>query len=160
MMFLLFYNTSYAKEEQAVTIIEKLSEQVQNVSEKEIEELIDWLKEKIDSGELDTGDEDSVRELIRQGEDEFDVELSEEETGNLVAILEKMNKLGMDSEYLVEQAEKLYSKYGKDVVNHTSEALNDAIEDAAGQAVTSFFHSMKQSVANIFENIVGQWKKK
>lgn len=136
----------------------------ENVNDEDIEALMAWLKAKLAAGELDTSDEDSIKETISEGETKFGVTLSPEEKERIVKVLKKLNKLGLDGGYLIGEAEKLLSKYGSDIVNRSEEAIKDAVKDAnqaindaakeaASNAVKGFFSDLGNSVKGFFSKL-------
>jgi len=142
--------------DEIVTTGEIVSEQA-GVNNEDVEALIAWLKNMIATGKLDTSDEKSIRDTIAAGEAQFGVTLSKEEEDDIVNLLKKLDSLGLNGSYLINQAENLYEKYGSDVVNQASEAVNEAVEQAVSQATQSFFQSIKESFSDFFK---GLFKKK
>lgn len=130
-----------------------LTENIKDADAEEVESLIAWLKGKVAGGELDTGDETSVKEIIGEGEKIFGVSLTDEEKGQIAALLKKLDSLGLDADYLIEQAQKLYDKYGLDLVENANEAINEAVGNAFTTAVKNFFQGIKTSVSNFFKSI-------
>ncbi|MCM1144520.1 MAG: DUF1002 domain-containing protein [Blautia sp.] len=132
----------------------ELADSIQgDVSPEEVEALMAWLKGKIASGELDTGDEESVREILEEGEQSFGVTLTEEEKQQIIALLKKLDSLGLDADYLIEQAQKLYEKYGLNLVENANEAINEAVGNAVTTAIKNFFQNIKNSVVDFFQNL-------
>lgn len=132
----------------------ELADSIQgDVSTEEVEALMAWLKGKIASGELDTGDEESMRKILEEGEQSFGVTLTEEEKQQIIALLKKLDSLGLDADYLIEQAQKLYEKYGLDLVENANEAINEAVGNAVTTAVKNFFQNIKTSVVDFFKNL-------
>ncbi|MCM1086569.1 MAG: DUF1002 domain-containing protein [Muribaculaceae bacterium] len=132
----------------------ELADSIQgDVSPEEVEALMAWLKGKIASGELDTGDEESVRKILEEGAQSFGVTLTEEEKQQIIALLKKLDSLGLDADYLIEQAQKLYEKYGLDLVENANEAINEAVGNAVTTAVKNFFQNIKNSVVDFFKNL-------
>ena len=124
-----------------------------NVSSEEVEALIAWLKGKIANGELDTGDEDSVRNAIAEGEQTFGITLTEEEKQEIVSLLKKLDSLGLDADYLIEQAQQLYEKYGLGIVENANEAINEAVESAVETAAKNFVQEVKESITGFFKDL-------
>ncbi len=124
-----------------------------DISSEDVEALIAWLKNKIASGELDTGDEDSVKAVIEEGEENFNVTLSEEEKEKITKLLKKLDSLGLNADYLIEQAQKLYDKYGVDFVNNANEAINDAVGNAIADTAKNIFQDIKNTIVNFFKKI-------
>lgn len=131
----------------------ELAESIKDADAEEVESLIAWLKGKIAGKELDTGDEASVKEVIKEGEELFGVSLTEEEKKQIISLLKKLDSLGLDADYLIEQAQKLYDKYGLELVENANEAINEAVENAFTTAVDNFFKGIKTSVSNFFKSI-------
>lgn len=131
----------------------ELAESIKDADAEEVESLIAWLKGKIAGGELDTGDESSVKEIIKEGEELFGVSLTEEEKKQIISLLKKLDSLGLDADYLIDQAQKLYDKYGLDLVENANEAINEAVGNAFTTGVEKFFQGIKTSVSNFFKSI-------
>lgn len=131
----------------------ELAESIKDADSEEVESLIAWLKGKIAGGELDTGDEASVKEIIKEGEELFGVSLTEEEKKQIISLLKKLDSLGLDADYLIDQAQKLYDKYGLDLVENANEAINEAVGNAFTTAVEKFFQGIKTSVSNFFKSL-------
>ena len=129
----------------------QLTDAAQNVSGDEIEELIAYIKEKVANGELET--EEDIRAAIEEGRQKFGVSLSEEEIRKIVDLMGKLKSMGLDSEYLISQAEKLYNKYGADIVNHADEAISEAVSGAVNGAAKSFFQNVKDSVKDFWNSL-------
>ena len=132
----------------------ELAESIQGeAGSDEAEALIAWLKGKIASGELDIGNEESVREAIAEGESNFGISLSEEDKQKIIALLQKLDSLGLNAEYLIEQAQSLYEKYGLGIVENANEAINEAVGNAVTSAIKGFFENLAASVSEFFKNL-------
>lgn len=128
----------------------ELAEAVKNVSNEDVEQLIAYVKEKVANGELET-DED-IRAAIKEAEAHFGVALAEEDIQKVLDLMNKLEGMGLDSEYLISQAEKLYNKYGADIVNHADEAITEAVNDAVSNAADGFFGSIKSSLKDLWNS--------
>ena len=131
----------------------ELNEQLEGVSNEDVEAFMSWLKSMIATGKLDTSDEKSIRDTIAEGEKQFKVKLTDDEKSQIVSLLKKLSSLGLNGSYLIDQAENLYSKYGSDVVNQAQDVIDEAVKDAVSQAAGSFFSSLKDSVTGFFGNL-------
>ncbi|WMC94244.1 DUF1002 domain-containing protein [Kineothrix sp. MB12-C1] len=129
----------------------ELAKAAENVSSDDIEKLIAYIKEKVANGELET-DED-IRAAVEEGEERFGVTLTKEEVERIVSLMNKLESMGLNSDYLISQAEKLYKKYGTDIVNHADEAISEAVNDAVKNAANGFFKSIKDSVTDFFNGL-------
>ncbi len=119
----------------------------------EVTALIAWLKNKIASKELDIGDEQSVRETIAEGEKTFGISLTETEKERIIELLKKLDSLGLNADYLIEQAQSLYEKYGLTIVENANEAINEAVENAVVSAVKGFIQNLTDAVSDFFKNL-------
>lgn len=119
----------------------------------EAEALIAWLKGKVASGELDIGDEESIRAAIAEGETAFGISLNETDKQRIIELLKKMDSLGLNADYLLEQAQYLYEKYGLSIVENANEAINEAVEGALTSALKGFFENLANSVSEFFKNL-------
>lgn len=119
----------------------------------EAEALIAWLKGKVAGGELDIGDEESIRAAIAEGEKTFGISLTEEDRQGIIELLKKLDNLGLNADYLLEQAQYLYEKYGLSIVENANEAINEAVEGALTSAFKSFFENLTNAVSDFFKNI-------
>ena len=135
-----------------------------DMSKEDIQALLKWLKEKIDKGELDVSDETSVRAAIEAGEEEFGVSFTEKEKDKIVSALSKLNAIGLSGEKLLEEAEKLFEKYGSGILDQTEETLRETVEDAneainetakevTKEAAKGFLQRMKESVKGFFAKL-------
>lgn len=122
-----------------------------DANSEEIEKLFAYIKQKAADGELET--EEDILAAIEEGENEFGVVLSEEEVQKITGTINKLSSMGLDSEYLISQAEKLYDKYGEDIVNHADEAISEAVSGAVNNAAKGFFESIKDSVKEFWNNL-------
>lgn len=119
----------------------------------EVTALIAWLKNKIASKELDIGDEQSVREAIAEGEKTFGISLTETEKDRIIELLKKLDSLGLNADYLIEQAQSLYEKYGLTIVENANEVINEAVENAVVSAVKGFIQDLADAVSDFFKNL-------
>lgn len=129
----------------------ELAKAAENVNSEEIEQLIAYIKEKVANGELET--EQDIRKAVAEGEEKFHVTLTEEEVKRIVDLMNKLDGMGLDGSYLISQAEKLYNKYGADIVNHADEAISEAVSDAVSHAAGGFWDSIKSSVKGFLDGI-------
>ncbi len=67
----------------------------------------------------------------------------------------KLKNMGLDSEYLFSQAEKLYNKYGAEIVEHADEAISEAVSGAVSNAADGFLEGVKKSVKEFWDSLFG-----
>ena len=122
---------------------------MQDADSQDIEELIAFVKAKVAAGGLDS--DDQIRSAIEEGEDKFGVTLTEDEINQIIAIMQKINQLGLDPNVLVSQAEHLYSKFGKDFLKNLD---TDAIaKEVAKSAASGFFAKIGDAIKGFFAGL-------
>lgn len=122
---------------------------MQDADSQDIEELIAFVKAKVSAGGLDS--DDQIRSAIEEGEDKFGVTLTEDEINQIIAIMQKINQLGLDPNVLVAQAEDLYSKFGKDFLKNLD---TDAIaKEVAKSAASGFFAKIGDAIKGFFAGL-------
>lgn len=122
---------------------------MQDADSQDIEELIAFVKAKVAAGGLDS--DDQIRSAIEEGEDKFGVTLTEDEINQIIAIMQKINQLGLDPNVLVAQAEDLYSKVGKDFLKNLD---TDAIaKEVAKSAASGFFAKIGDAIKGFFAGL-------
>ena len=122
---------------------------MQDADSQDIEELIAFVKAKVAAGGLDS--DDQIRSDIEEGEDKFGVTLTEDEINQIIAIMQKINQLGLDPNVLVSQAEDLYSKFGKDFLKNLD---TDAIaKEVAKSAASGFFAKIGDAIKGFFAGL-------
>ena len=122
---------------------------MQDADSQDIEELIAFVKAKVAAGGLDS--DDQIRSAIEEGEDKFGVTLTEDEINQIIAIMQKINQLGLDPNVLVSQAEDLYSKFGKDFLKNLD---TDAIaKEDAKSAASGFFAKIGDAIKGFFAGL-------
>ena len=122
---------------------------MQDADSQDIEELIAFVKAKVAAGGLDS--DDQIRSAIEEGEDKFGVTLTEDEINQIIAIMQKINQLGLDPNVLVAQAEDLYSKFGKDFLKTLD---TDAIaKEVAKSAASGFFAKIGDAIKGFFAGL-------
>ena len=120
---------------------------MQDADSQDIEELIAFAK--VAAGGLDS--DDQIRSAIEEGEDKFGVTLTEDEINQIIAIMQKINQLGLDPNVLVAQAEDLYSKFGKDFLKNLD---TDAIaKEVAKSAASGFFAKIGDAIKGFFAGL-------
>lgn len=123
----------------------------QNLDEETAKELFSFAQDKAADGSLDT--EAGISETIAEGEEKFGVSIDEEDAKQVVKVMNQLEDLGFDSGKIVEDASKLYDKYGSDFVDHVDEVVKDAVTDAVATAAKSFFASMWEAIKDFFRNL-------
>lgn len=114
---------------------------------KEIEELIAFIKAKLAAGELAT-DQD-IQEAIKEGEEKFDVSLTDEEKEKILQVMHKIKELGLDPEKLLNQAKDLYEQFGDELIKNAEEVIKKSFKES----ISNFFTDLGTTVKNFFANL-------
>lgn len=122
--------------------------------DKGTESIAGWMIEKIAGGEVEIGDEDSIREAIEEGEKELSVTLTEEEKDKIVDFVKSLDTIEVGAGDFMEEAKDMYRKYSTELVEQANDAINEAVESAVEGAVNNFFQSLKQTVSDFFTNLL------
>ena len=129
-------------------LINTIDEIVEGASNEEIEELIIFIKAKLDSGDLAT-DQD-IQDAIKEGEEKFQVTLTEEEKQKILDVMHKIEELGLDPEKLLDQAKDLYEKLGDELIENAEEAVKQSMKDSVSNFFSDFGKRIKDFVLNLF----------
>lgn len=113
-----------------------------------IEELIAFVKAKLAAGELES--EEDIQEVIEEGEEKFQVTLSEDEKQMILDVMKKIKDLGLDPEKLLDQAKDLYSQYTDELLNNAQEAVKKTFTDSVKQFFSDFGTTMKDFFSGLF----------
>lgn len=133
---------------QGADVMKWLSEELAKEENKEkAGEVISFIKEKLEAGELES--EEDISDAIQEGEEKFDVSLTEEEEEQILQAMQKIKDLGLDPEKLLDRVEKMYDDVGADLVEEAQETVKQSFADS----VSGFFHDMGTRVKGFFANI-------
>ncbi len=134
---------------------EKISDALSRMDSETVQEVFDFLKEKVSDGSLHS--KEGIASAIEEGEARFGITIDEQAATQIVDTMEKLEELGFSGEEIVERAQELYDTYGADFVAHANEAFTKAVEDAVTSAIKGFFKNLwegvKSSVGNFFESL-------
>ena len=112
-----------------------------------VEDVIGFIREKLEAGAWET--DEGISNAIQEGEEKFDVSLTEEEKEEVLQIIQKIKDMGLDPELLLNHVEKLYDEVGADLVEEAEETVKQSfVESVAG-----FFHDMGTRVKGFFTGI-------
>lgn len=128
-----------------IDIPQWISEELQKEENKELaEKVIDFIRQKLESGELETDEEIST--AIDEVEDEFDVSLTEDEKDKILQSIQKIKKLGLDPEKLLDQASKICDDAKQELIKETEKKVKTSFVNS----VTGFFQDMGSRVKDFF----------
>ena len=93
--------------------------------------------------------EDDIEEAIQEGEEKFDVSLTEEDKEKIRKVAQKVKELGIDPEKLLDQAQDLSEQFGDELVDNAGEVVKQSVE----KSVTGFFEDMGNRIRGFFANL-------
>ena len=145
-------------EESLASLTGTMEELIQNIKPEDAKKIFNFINEKLEEGKWDS--ENGIKEAIAEGEKEFDVTLTKEQKDMILSAVSKIKKLGITPEYIMEQAEKIYEKYGADLKDEISENSQQIVEETQSKikeeidkSVKDYFSDMVSSVKTFFRGI-------
>ena len=145
-------------EESISSLKDSVGELVKNIRPEDAKRIINFINEKIDEGKWET--KEGIDEAIAEGEKEFNVTLTKEQKDMILSVVEKIKKPGIAPEYIMEQATKIYEKYGADLKEEISESSQEMVEETQNRlkeeidkSITDYFSDMVNNVKLFFKGI-------
>lgn len=148
----LFPVSAFAKEKEDSidTITEEMGDFLKEMEDSDIKKLLQFAKEQVAKGNWET--KEGIDRAIKEGEEEFQITLPEEEKEKIHRIVDKVKELKLAPEFILEQAEKIYEKYGKELTDQAQKAGEDIIEETKEKIQ----EEIKSSVKDYFSDMVGK----
>lgn len=131
---------------------QEITVQGETLTKEQADQILSYIIEQISSGALSS--EEAVRAAIAEGEEKFQVTLTEADKESIVEIVNTINSWNFDTEELAEKARELYDEYGVELLEQPGEALKNAAKaeaDGFFQGIGNFFVSVGNSVADFFK---------
>lgn len=128
----------------------QIGQLVKNVDSDTANAVLDFAKEKVDSGALKSAD--GLNQAIAEGKEKFGVELQVEDAQKIVDTVEQLESLGLSADTIVDEAQKLYDEYGADCVEHVQDAVSNVVKEAATNVASDFADYVKESVTDTVQN--------
>ena len=145
-------------EDSVTNLKDSINELIENVNPEDAKKILDFIEKKIKDGKWES--ESGIEEAIAEGEKEFGVTLTKEQKNMILSVISKIKKLGIKPEYIIEQAEKIYKKYGNELKSDLSakgkeiaEETQNKIKDEVNKSVTNYFSDMVSNVKTFFKGI-------
>ena len=102
-------------EDSMSSLKDSLEEVIQNIKPEDAQKILDFASEKIQDGSLET--KQGIENAIKEGEKKFGVTLTKEQKDLIFSVIEKVKKLGIDPQFVVDQAEEMVGKKVMVLVN-------------------------------------------
>ena len=138
-------------EESISSLKESVEELIQDIKPEDAKKIINFINEKIEEGKWES--EEGIREAIAEGEKEFNVTLTKEQKNMILSLISKIKKLGIAPEYIMEQAVKIYEKYGADLKEEISENSQQIVEETQNKIKEEIDKSIKDYFADMVSNV-------
>lgn len=145
-------------DESISSLKDNLNELIENVKPEDAKRILSFVEEKVEEGKWES--EAGIKEAITEGEEEFGVTLTEEQKEMILSVISKIKKLGIAPEYILEQAQEIYEKYGEELKEEASEAGKEIVEETqnkikeeVNKSLTDYFSNMVSSVKSFFKGI-------
>lgn len=121
------------------------------LSEEELDELLNFVKEKWDAGEFQS--EEDIAAAIEEGEKKFGVVLETSEKDQLTKAIRKLDSMGLDHEAAIEAAKKLYRDYGSEI-EEKLQGLYEEYGEQLGQKLEEIISEQKDQLTESVEKAV------
>lgn len=138
------------KETKIEAVTKDMGSLLKELDGEEMEHLLSFAREQVEKGNWET--EEGIDKAIAEGEKEFKVTLSKEEKEKIHSIVKKIKDMKLAPEFILEQAEKIYNKYGEELTKNATEAGNKIMEETKEKIQ----EEVKKSVKSYFSDMVGK----
>ena len=132
------------------------------MTKEQADQIVNYIIEQVAAGALTS--EEAVKQAIAEGEEKFQITLTEGEKDSIIKLVNTVNSWDLDAEGIVKKAEELYKEYGTDLFEKPEQALAEAAKKGAegffegvgkffvnvGTEVKSFFQSAAESFFGLF----------
>ena len=140
------------KESKVRAVTEDMGSLLKELEASHVKKLISFAREQVEKGNWET--EEGIEQAIKEGEKEFKVTLSKEQKKKIHGVIKKIKELRLTPEFILEQAEKIYDKYGKELTKNATEAGNEILQETKDKIQ----EEVKKSVKDYFSDMVGKVK--
>lgn len=125
----------------------QLSEATKDMDVSKAQNAIDFARTKESEGSLDT--KEGIMNSINEAKDRFGLVISDSISTEIADTVLKLEEMGISSDILIDESDKLIKKYGEDFSDHIEEALVDTAKEAAGKAAEGIWDKFKNAVAGL-----------
>lgn len=157
-LFATFYQTTYATQEQTTESVTGESLIDEALTKEQADEIFRFIIQKIAEGGLDS--DEAVREAIAEGEETFQVFLTDEEKEKIVQIVDQIKTWGLDAEGLAKKAEELYDEYGMELLEHPEKAAAEVVKSSIGaslKGIGNFFAGVGRGIRDFFQDSINSF---
>ena len=138
-------------EDSMSSLKDSLEEVIQNIKPEDAQKILDFASEKIQDGSLET--KQGIENAIKEGEQKFGVTLTKEQKDLIFSIIEKVKKLGIDPQFIVDQAEEIYKKYSKEIKDEVNQKKQELVEEVQEKVKEEITRSLTDYVSDMVNNV-------
>ena len=138
-------------EESMSSLEDTLEEVVQNIKPEDAQKILDFASEKIKDGSLDT--KQGIENAIKEAEEKFGVTLTKTQKDLVFSVVEKVKKLGIDPQFLVDQAEEIYKKYSKEIKEEVNQKGQEIAQEVQEKVKEEISRSLSDYVSDMVNNV-------
>ena len=143
-------------DETVSSLKDSLEEVIQNIKPEDAQKILDFVSEKIQDGSWETNQ--GIESAIKDGEKEFGITLTKEQKELVFSIVEKVKKLGIDPQFLVDQAEEIYKKYSDEIKNEVNQKKQEIVEEVQEKVKEEISRSLTDYVSDMVKNVTSFFK--
>ena len=111
-----------------------------------------------DEAQKDPAKLTEIENAIKDGEKEFGVTLTKEQKELVFSVVEKVKKLGIDPQFLVDQAEEIYKKYSNEIKNEVNQKKQEIVEEVQEKVKEEISRSLTDYVSDMVKNVTSFFK--
>ena len=137
---------------------DSLEDAIQNIKPEDAQKILDFVSEKIQDGSWET--KQGIEKAVQEAEKKFSVTLTKEQKDLVFSVAQKVKTLGIDPQFLVDQAEEIYKKYSDEIREEVSqkgqkiaEEIQEKVKEEIGRSLTDYVSDMVKNVKSFFKGI-------
>lgn len=137
---------------------DSLEDAIQNIKPEDAQKILDFVSEKIQDGSWET--KQGIESAIKEAEKQFDVTLTKEQKDLVFSVAQKVKNLGIDPQFLVDQAEEIYKKYSNEIKDEVSKKgqkiageVQEKVKEEISRSLTDYVSDMVKNVKSFFRGI-------
>lgn len=147
-------------------IITELENIIKNIEPSEAQKLFDFIEEQLEAGNWET--KEGIDKAIEEGENLFNIQLTELQRQKLEQTIDKVKDLNISPEFILEQAKKVYEKYGGKLEEDSSKekrtedekesleegTFKEGIRKEVNNSIKDYFTTVVNNVKNFIKGFL------
>lgn len=94
------------------------------------------------------------RDVATVIEDKLSISLPETAKDEIRNAVDELSSMGFSKDVIIDEASRLYDEYGKDAVNHVSEAFENMAKQAAKDTAYNILDDIKNTVLDAVDSLM------